>query len=112
MDSITDNCKYHFLCFVTIIQVKVISGHQVKKVKQKNRDFELRYMLGRMGEHRPLGNTAQLNIVKSSYVLGLKLLYPSSVVASEPMWRMELSHTFSLFWNFLIFLIYDVLMCI
>ena len=23
------------LCFVTIIQVKVISGHQVKKVKQK-----------------------------------------------------------------------------
>ena len=25
-----------FLCFVTIIQVKVISGHQVKKVKQKN----------------------------------------------------------------------------
>ena len=27
-------CKYHFLCFVTIIQVKVISGHQVKKVKQ------------------------------------------------------------------------------
>ena len=45
MDSVTDICKYHFLCFVTIIQVKVISGHQVKKVKQKkNRDFELRYM--------------------------------------------------------------------
>ena len=34
MDSITDICKYHFLCFMTIIQVKVISGHQVKKVKQ------------------------------------------------------------------------------
>ena len=34
MDSVTDICKYHFLCFVTIIQVKVISGHQVKKVKQ------------------------------------------------------------------------------
>ena len=33
MDSVTDICKYHFLCFVTIIQVKVISGHQVKKVK-------------------------------------------------------------------------------
>ena len=45
MDSVTDICKYHFLCFVTIIQVKVISGHQVKKVKQKkNRDLELRYM--------------------------------------------------------------------
>ena len=40
MDSITDICKYQFLCFVTIIQVKVISGHQVKKVKQKkNRDL-------------------------------------------------------------------------
>ena len=35
MDSVTDICKYHFLCFVTIIKVKVISGHQVKKVKQK-----------------------------------------------------------------------------
>ena len=30
---------------MTIIQVKVISGHQVKKVKQKKcRDLELRYM--------------------------------------------------------------------
>ena len=44
MDSVTDICNYHFLWFVTIIQVKVISGHQVKKVKQKNRDLELRYM--------------------------------------------------------------------
>ena len=44
MDSVTDICTYHFLCFVTIIQVKVISGHQVKKVKQKNRYLELRYM--------------------------------------------------------------------
>ena len=45
MDSITDICKYHFLCFVTIIKVKVISGHQVKKVKQIFcRDLELRYM--------------------------------------------------------------------
>ena len=45
MDSVTDICKYHFLCFVAIIQVKVMSGHQVKKVKQKkNRDLELRYM--------------------------------------------------------------------
>ena len=33
MDSVTGICKYHFLCFVTIIQVS--SGHQVKKVKQK-----------------------------------------------------------------------------
>ena len=44
MDSVTDICKDHFLCFVTIIQAKVISGHQVKKVKQKIRDLELRYM--------------------------------------------------------------------
>ena len=45
MDSVTDICKYHFLCFVAIIQVKVMSGHQVKKVKQKkNRDLELQYM--------------------------------------------------------------------
>ena len=30
---------------MTIIEVKVMSGHQVKKVKQKkNRDLELRYM--------------------------------------------------------------------
>ena len=44
MDSVTDICKYHFLCIVTIIQVKVISGHQVKKVKICFRDLELRYM--------------------------------------------------------------------
>ena len=44
MDSVTDICKYHLLCYETIIQVKVISGHQVKKVKQKNSDLELRYM--------------------------------------------------------------------
>ena len=45
MYSVTDICKYHFLCFVAIIQVKVISGHQVKK-GQTNffRDLELRYM--------------------------------------------------------------------
>ena len=43
MDSVTDICKYHFLCFVTIVQVKVISGDQVKKVKKS--DLELRYML-------------------------------------------------------------------
>ena len=29
---------------MTIIQVKVISGHQVKRSNKKNRDFELRYM--------------------------------------------------------------------
>ena len=39
--SVSDICKYHFLCFVTIIQVKVISGHQAKKV---NRGIELRYL--------------------------------------------------------------------
>ena len=45
MDSVTDICKYHFLCFVTIIQVKVISGHQVKRSNKQNRDLELRYTL-------------------------------------------------------------------
>ena len=45
MDSVSDICKYHLLCFMTIIEVKVMSGHQVKKVKQKKfRDLELRYM--------------------------------------------------------------------
>ena len=45
MDTVSDICKYHLLCFVTIIEVKVISGHHVKKVKQnKIRDLELRYM--------------------------------------------------------------------
>ena len=45
MDSVSDIRKYHLLCFATIIEVKVISGHQVKNVKQnKNRDLELRYM--------------------------------------------------------------------
>ena len=37
MDSVTDICKYHFLCFVTIIQVKVISGYQVKKSQTKKK---------------------------------------------------------------------------
>ena len=41
MDSVSDICKYHLLCFMTIIEVKVMSGHQVKKVKQKIRDLEL-----------------------------------------------------------------------
>ena len=36
MDTVSDICKYHLLYFATIIEVKVISGHQVKKVKQKN----------------------------------------------------------------------------
>ena len=45
MDSVSDICKYQLLCFMTIIEVKVMSGHQVKKVKQKkNRILELRYM--------------------------------------------------------------------
>ena len=34
MDSVTNICKHHFLCFVTIIQLKVISGHQVKSSNQ------------------------------------------------------------------------------
>ena len=45
MDSVTDICKYHFLCFVTIIKVKVISGHQVEKGQTKFfRYLELQYM--------------------------------------------------------------------
>ena len=45
MDSVSDICKYHLLCFMTIIEVKVMSGHQVKKGQAKKfRDFELRYM--------------------------------------------------------------------
>ena len=47
MDSVTDIYKYHFLCFMTMIQVKVISGHQVKKVNKQNRELELRYMFFR-----------------------------------------------------------------
>ena len=39
MDSVTDIFKYHFLCFVTITQVKVISGHQGKKVRRKKSGF-------------------------------------------------------------------------
>ena len=45
MDSVSDICKYHLLCFMTIIEVKVMSGHQVKKVKQRKiRNLDLRYM--------------------------------------------------------------------
>ena len=36
MDSVSDICKYHLMCFVTIIEVKVISGQQVKKGHAKN----------------------------------------------------------------------------
>ena len=39
MDSISNICKYHFLCFVTIMRVKVISGHQVKKSNQYTSGF-------------------------------------------------------------------------
>ena len=34
MDTVSDIGKYHLLCFMTILEVKVMSGHQVKKVKQ------------------------------------------------------------------------------
>ena len=44
MDSVSDIRKYHLLCFVTVLEVKVISGHQVKKSSKKIHDFELRYM--------------------------------------------------------------------
>ena len=35
MNSVSDICMYHLLWFAAIIKVKVMSGHQVKKVKQK-----------------------------------------------------------------------------
>ena len=45
MDCVSDICKYHLLCFVIIIEVKVISGHKVKKGQAKTIcDLELRYM--------------------------------------------------------------------
>ena len=45
MDSVSDICKYRLLCFVTIIEVKVISGHQVKKRSSKTfRALVVRYM--------------------------------------------------------------------
>ena len=45
MDSVSDIYKYHLLCFETIIEVRVMSGHQVKMSSKKFRDLELRYML-------------------------------------------------------------------
>ena len=36
MDSVSDICVYHLLCFAAIIEVKVMSGNQVENVKQKN----------------------------------------------------------------------------
>ena len=52
MDSVTDICKYHFLCFVTIIKVKVISGHQVKTVKQKKSWFRAAIHVFRSDFHK------------------------------------------------------------
>ena len=67
MGSVTDICKYHFLCFVTIIQVKVISGHQVKKIKQENRDLELRYMfLGQIFAKNAKNDSKTLSDVSKS----------------------------------------------
>ena len=45
MDSVTDICKYHFLCFVTIIPTG--QGHlrsPGEKCQTKFRDLQLRYM--------------------------------------------------------------------
>ena len=36
MDSVFDICKYHLQCFMTIIEVKVMPGHQVKRSSKKN----------------------------------------------------------------------------
>ena len=35
MDNVSDICMNRYQCFMTLIQIKVISGYQVKKVKQK-----------------------------------------------------------------------------
>ena len=47
MYSVSDICKDHFLCFVAIMQVKVILDYQATKVNPKNVwiYIELRYML-------------------------------------------------------------------
>ena len=39
MGSVTDICKYHFLCSLIMIQVKVISDHQEKTFKHKKSGF-------------------------------------------------------------------------
>ena len=44
MDSVSDICMYHLLCFAAIIEVKVMSGHQVNRSSKKIRNLELRYM--------------------------------------------------------------------
>ena len=35
MDGVSEIYKYRLLCFATIIEVKVMSGHQVKKSSKK-----------------------------------------------------------------------------
>ena len=44
MNSITDTCKYEYQCFVTIIKVKVISGHPGERSNKKNRDMAQQFM--------------------------------------------------------------------
>ena len=42
MDSVTDICKYHFMCFVTIIQGQGrLRSPGEKGQTKKNRDLEL-----------------------------------------------------------------------
>ena len=69
MNSFSDICEYQLLCFVTIIEVKVISGHQVKKVNKKNRDLQLWCMfLGQIfaknGKNDPITLVEALKSVK------------------------------------------------
>ena len=63
MDSVINICKYHFLCFVTIIQIKIISGHQVERAKPKNRDLELRCMF--LGQIFAKNAKMTLNIIQT-----------------------------------------------
>ena len=39
MDSVNDICEHHFLCFATIIQVKIIPDHQVKRSNKQKSEF-------------------------------------------------------------------------
>ena len=51
-----------------------------------------------MGEHRPLENTAYLNMIKSS-CFELKELYPGILVASEPLENGNISNVPYIFGN-------------
>ena len=67
MDSVTDICTYHFLCFVTIIQVKVISGHQLKRSNRKISGFRAAIHVFRSDFRNQKITAKSRNDVKSAY---------------------------------------------